>query len=89
MRGLTLPIPYGRSPRNSPLFKTRLLSQTSRHFPLPLNHPTPNMFPVLFLSLIPDALRTVLAVKGSLRRAKARHALDRSGAVLKHTPFLR
>jgi hypothetical protein len=75
MRGLTLPIPYGRSPRNSPLFKTRLLSQTSRHFPLPLNHPTPNMFPVLFLSLIPDALRTVLAVKG-------RYAVPKPGTPL-------
>ena len=33
----------------------------------------------LCLSLIPNPLRTVLAVKGSLRRAKYRRALDGSG----------
>src|SRR6516225_7871417 len=32
-----------------------------------------------FLSLLLDFLRTVLAVKGSLRRAKLRRALDGSG----------
>ena len=31
------------------------------------------------LSLFSDLLRTVLAVKGSLRRAQQRRALDRSG----------
>src|SRR5580658_6130312 len=34
---------------------------------------------VLSLSLVPDSLRTVLAVKGSRRRAKQRPALDGSG----------
>jgi hypothetical protein len=34
---------------------------------------------VLSLSLVPDSLRTVLAVKGSRRRAKLRPALDGSG----------
>ena len=31
------------------------------------------------LSLLPHRLRTVLAAKGSLRRAQQRRALDRSG----------
>ena len=43
------------------------------------------LFPDYFLSLgaafplLTDRLRTVLAVKGSLRRAKCGRALDRSG----------
>src|SRR5207244_11963521 len=35
--------------------------------------------PFAIFSLLPDHLRTVLAVKGSLRRAQQRRALDRSG----------
>jgi len=35
--------------------------------------------PFAILSLFIDPLRTVLAVKGSLRRAQQRRALDRSG----------
>src|SRR5437773_6054670 len=42
---------------------------------------------VLSLSLLPDSLRTVLAVKGSLRHTKQRRALDGSGPFL--TTFLR
>jgi hypothetical protein len=60
--------------------------------PTPQTHLTPRPNPalsrVLFLSLIPDALRTVLALKGSLRRAKNRHALDRSGPFSNTSLFL-
>jgi hypothetical protein len=40
-------------------------------------HLSPSFLPSL--SLLSDHLRTVLAVKGSLRRAQQRRALDRSG----------
>ena len=42
-----------------------------------------------FLSLLLDFLRTVLAVKGSLRRAQQRRALDRSGPFRRLTNYKR
>jgi hypothetical protein len=83
--------PNGRSPRNSPLI-TNHQTPVWRRAQLPIypnTNPTTSLVPWLFLSLIPDVLRTVLAVKGSLRRARLRRALDRSGPFSNTPLFLR
>ena len=83
--------PNGRSPRNSPLdYPTPTPAWRRAQLPFyPNTNPTTNLVPWLFLSLIPDVRRTVLAVKGSLRRATHRRALDRSGPFSNTPLFLR
>ena len=54
-------------------FAIRLLSEAPSKGAILAPHPFAP------LSLLPHPLRTVLAVKGSLRRAQQRRALDRSG----------
>ena len=99
------PPPDGAGPKGPPLLRSHSLHHQHTPPGLPSTRPDTNTAPRrldvairatpapqrvrLFLSLIPDSLRTVLAVQGSLRRATHRRALDRSGPFANAPLFLR